>query len=43
VADPERAVVAAEVVVAGSAVAAEGPELVAERRGELKGPGLENG
>jgi hypothetical protein len=32
VADPEQA-----------AVLAEGPELVAERRGELKAPGLENG
>jgi len=32
VADPEQA-----------AVSAEGPELVAERQGELKAPGLENG
>jgi hypothetical protein len=50
VAEPEQAVVvalvmavesvAAEAVVAGPA---EGPEPAAERRGELKVPGLENG
>jgi len=45
VAEPERAVVAAvaELVMAVESVAAEGPEPAAERRGEPKVPGLENG